>query len=94
MDEKKELEWPCKCTLPSLIGLPCLHTVSKRIKDNGHILPEDIHLFWWYNKSKWEESLVQECGELQQVLEPLVVQGKGQLKGLKGKQKGNRVSSM
>jgi hypothetical protein len=46
--------------------LPCLYTVSERIKDNGPIFLEDVLLFWWYNRPKWEESLVQECGELQQ----------------------------
>jgi hypothetical protein len=75
------------------MGLPCLHTISERLKDGGHILPKDINLFWWYKRSKWEESLVQECGESQMVLESLVVRGKGRPKGLKGKQKGNGVSS-
>ena len=94
VDQKKELQWPCECTLPSSMGLPCLHTVSERLKDGGYILPEDIHLFWWYKRSKWEESLVQVCGETRVVLEPLVVRGKGRPKGSKGKQKGNGVSSM
>jgi hypothetical protein len=94
VDQKKELQWPCECTLPSSMGLPCLYTVSERLKDGGHILPEDIHLYWWYNRSKWEESLVQVCGETQAVLEPLVVRGKGRPKGSKGKQKGNGVSSV
>jgi hypothetical protein len=94
VDEKKELQWPCECTIPSSMGLPCLHTVSERLKDGGHILPEDIHLFWWYKRSKWEESLLQECGESRTILEPLVVRGKGRPKGSKGKQKGDGVSSM
>ena len=45
-DEKKELEWSCKCMLPSSMGLPYFHTISEKLEGGGHILPEDIHPFW------------------------------------------------
>ena len=89
-DNKKELEEPCKCMLPSSMGLPCFHTISERLEGGGHILPEDIHPFWWYNRSKCDDSLLQECRETRTILEPLVVRGKGRPKGSKGKQKGKQ----
>jgi len=69
------------------MGLPCFHTISERLEGGGYILPEDILLFWWYNRSKWEDSLLQECRETRTILEPLVVRGKGRPKGQKGSKK-------
>ena len=57
-EARAELE-PCNCTIKASIGLPCFHTVFERVGDGlGQILLEDIHPFWWYNRSKASTPLV------------------------------------
>ena len=50
---------PCNYTIKALLGLPCFYTILERVRDGlGQILPEDIHPFWWYNRSKASTPLV------------------------------------
>jgi hypothetical protein len=48
--EKKPPESTCTCVIQSSIGLPCYHTIWKRINVGGAILPEDIHPHWWHRR--------------------------------------------
>jgi hypothetical protein len=40
----------CTCIVTALMGVPCFHTIFDRFAENGHILPEDIHPYWWYKR--------------------------------------------
>jgi hypothetical protein len=75
----------CICTIKASMGIPCFHTIFDRLTGNGHILPEDIHPFWWYKRPEQgttSEIAVQTAGV---VLNPAVVRGKGRPKGAKGR---------
>jgi hypothetical protein len=80
---------PCTCTVKTSMGIPCFHTVFERLNGNGHILPEDIHPFWWYKRPEVGTSLAVNVQTERVVLEPAVVRGKGRPKGAKGKNSKN-----
>ncbi|RFU33344.1 hypothetical protein B7463_g3034, partial [Scytalidium lignicola] len=65
------------------MGLPCYHTIWERIKDGGSVRIQDIHLHWLYYRSP---EITQEP-PLIQVLDPLVIRGKGRPKGALGQGK-------
>jgi hypothetical protein len=71
------------------MGVPCFHTVFERLNGNGHILPEDIHPFWWYKRPEVGTSLAVDIQTERVILEPAVVRGKGRPKGAKGKNSKN-----
>jgi hypothetical protein len=79
----------CTYTVKTSIGIPCFHTVFKWLNGNGHILPEDIHPFWWYKHLEIGTSLTVNVQTERVVLEPAVVCGKGRPKGAKGKNSKN-----
>jgi hypothetical protein len=82
--------WPCKCTITTSHGLPCFHDVSERFNEGGQILPEDIHLFWWYDNTKASTVFATRPLVSKAILEPVTVRGKGRPKGSKGaSSKGN-----
>ncbi|RFU24658.1 hypothetical protein B7463_g11688, partial [Scytalidium lignicola] len=65
------------------MSLPCYYTIWERIKDGGLVRIQDIHLHWLYYQSPEtaQEPL------LIQVLDPLVICGKGRPKGTLGQGK-------
>ncbi|RFU27819.1 hypothetical protein B7463_g8517, partial [Scytalidium lignicola] len=73
----------CNCTIQKSMGLPCYHTIWERIKDGGSVRIQDIHLHWLYYRSP---EITQEP-PLIQVLDPLVIRGKGRPKGALGQGK-------
>jgi hypothetical protein len=77
---------PCQCTVRSCMGVPCFHELSQRLSDAGQVLPEDIHPFWWYDRSKLRTILDNRPAQAV-VLEPAIVKGKGRPRGSKGLQK-------
>jgi hypothetical protein len=81
---------PCTCTVKSSLGIPCFHTLFDRFADNGHVLPEDIHPFWWYNRPERGTSSEVAIQTERVVLSPAVVRGKGRPKGAKGKKSKNQ----
>jgi hypothetical protein len=80
---------PCTCTVKASLGIPCFHTLFNRIADNGHILPKDIHPFWWYKRPERDTSSEIAIQTERVVLSPAVVRGKGRPKGAKGKKSKN-----
>ena len=60
------------------MGLPCSHTIYERKKASGVIRLEDIHPHWYF-----DHTICQDLDQTQ-VLEPLVIQGKGRPKGALG----------
>jgi hypothetical protein len=79
----------CTCTVTALMGVPCFHTLFDRFTGNGHILPEDIHPFWWYKRPEQGTSSEIAMQTARVVLNPAMVQGKGCPKGAKGKKSKN-----
>jgi hypothetical protein len=75
----------CRCTVTSSMGIPCFHKVSERLKGVGHILPEDIHPFWWYKRPEPGTTSTVAVQTSRTVLNPAVVRGKGRPRGAKGK---------
>jgi hypothetical protein len=80
---------PCTCIVKASLGIPCFHTVFDRFIDNGQILPEDIHPFWWYKRLERGTSSAIATQTADIVLNPAVVRGKGRPKGAKGKKSKN-----
>jgi predicted transcriptional regulator len=77
---------PCNCTIKQSMGLPCFHTVHKRLLNGGYILPTDIHPFWWYKRP--EPSTSSSTVSVQAhwlILDPAVVRGKGRPRGSRNK---------
>jgi hypothetical protein len=83
-EEEASLEWPCQCTIQASMGVLCYHDLFKRLRDGGQVLPEDIHAFWWYDRTKVSSLENTNDG----APEPVTVKGKGRLKGLRGNKKG------
>lgn len=89
-EDEATLKWPCQCTIQASMGLPCFHDLFNRLRDGGQVLPEDIHPFWWYDRSKASTTVQRAI-----VLDPAVVKGKGRPKGSKGKRKkGSGITGM
>jgi hypothetical protein len=76
----------CRCTIQGSIGLPCFHTIWARIKDGGVIQTEDIHPHWFYNMPSGSILSIYKQESIQ-VLNLIVIQGKGRPKGALGKGK-------
>ena len=62
-----------------MIGLPCSHIIYKRKQASSVIRLEDIYPHWYYDHTISNQDLDQN-----QVLEPLVIRGKGRPKGALG----------
>jgi hypothetical protein len=93
-EDDASLEWLCQCTIQASMGVPCFHDLFKRLRDSGQVLPEDIHPFWWYDRTKVSITL-EARATCAIVLDPKVVKGKGRPKGSKGNhQKGDGVAGM
>ena len=75
------------------MGLPCYHIVLERLANPGHILPEDIHPFWWYKRPKPNTASAIAVQTLLVILNPAVVRGKGRPRGSKNKEKGHGVTA-
>jgi hypothetical protein len=80
---------PCICTVKASPSIPCFHTVFNRFADNGQILLEDIHPFWWYRRLERGTPSAIATQTADVVLNPAVVCGKGRPKGAKGKKSKN-----
>jgi hypothetical protein len=80
------------------MGVPCYHDLFERMKGGGQVLPEDIHPFWWYDRSKVSTILGNRDTGNSIILEPAMVKGKGRPKGSRGNgpraKKGQGVTSM
>ena len=57
-------------------------------------MPEDVHPFWWYDCTKVGTVPVVRLPNLEPVLEPVMVRGKGWPKGSKGNGKNDGVTDM
>jgi hypothetical protein len=96
----------CTCTVQTAYGILCLHTVHKRLRTTGYLLPEDFHKRWWYSQ---EEAVEAEASELDlltsdedplsedelediAIFNPAIVKGKGRPKGSKNKVKGAGIT--
>jgi len=79
----------CNCVSKASMGIPCYHTVAKRLANPGYILPEDIHPFWWYKRPEPSTVSAIEVQTRRVVLNPAMVRGKGGLRGAKGKKSKN-----
>jgi hypothetical protein len=77
----------CTCTVKTSMGIPCFHTIAERLTHPGHILPEDIHPFWWYKRPDAGTSSTIAIQVCPIVLNPAIVRGKGRPKGAKNKAK-------
>ena len=73
------LDCQCTYTIHNTIGLPCSHTIYERKKAGGVTRLEDIYLCWYFDHIIQSQDLDQN-----QVLEPLVIRGKGRPKGALG----------
>ena len=71
-------DYQCSCTIHDTTGLPCSHTIYERKKASGVIRLEDIHPHWYFDHT------IRQDLDQTQVLEPLVIQGKGRPKGALG----------
>ena len=60
-------------------GLPCSHIIYERKKAGGVIRLEDIYPHWYFDHTIRRQDLDQN-----QVLQPLVIRGKGRPKGALG----------
>jgi hypothetical protein len=74
------LERPRRCTVKAFIGVVYFHDLFHCLKGGGHMLSEDIHLFWWYDRAKVSTTIENQA--LQGVvLNSVVVEGNGRSKG-------------
>ena len=62
------------------MGLLCCHTIWKRKRDNGVILLEDIHPYWYYNRP--ESSVATQLPR--PILDPVPIRGRGRPQGALG----------
>jgi hypothetical protein len=95
-EEQGSLSVYC-CTITASIGIPCFHKVFERLRGAGHILPEDVHPFWWYKRPETSTSSAIDMQINDIVLNPAKVRGKGRPKGAKGKgthEKGSGLTGM
>jgi hypothetical protein len=82
----------CTCKIEKSMGLPCFHTVEKRLASPGYILPEDIHPFWWYKRPDTStSSIAVQVRPI--VLAPAVVRSKGRPRGSKNKAKDHGITA-
>ena len=73
----------CSYTIQKAFGLPCYHTIWKRIQNRGVILLEDIHHYWYYYRpvySAFELSFISTVS-CPIPLNPMRIQGKGRPQG-------------
>jgi hypothetical protein len=89
-EQQKDTLPPCNCVIKASMGLPCFHIVAQRFNSPGHILPEDIHPFWWYTRPEPSTSSAVEVQARRVILNPAIVRGKGRPKGAKGKKSKNQ----
>jgi hypothetical protein len=75
------------------MGIPCYHTVAKRLTNPGYILPEDIHPFWFYKRPKAYTQSDVAAQNPTVVLNPAIIRGKGRPRGSKNKEKNHRITS-
>jgi hypothetical protein len=75
----------CVCITEASMGIPCYHTVAKRLANPGYILPEDIHPFWWYKRPELSTNSAVKVQTRRVVLNPVVVRGKGRPRGARGR---------
>ena len=73
------IPFECTCQAQETIGLPCSHIIYMRKQAGNAIRLEDIHLYWYYDYIISNQDLDQN-----QVLQPLVIRGKGRPKGALG----------
>jgi hypothetical protein len=66
------------------MGVPCYHTVAKRLANPRYILPEDIHLFWWYKRPESSTNSAVKVQTHRVILNPTIVRGKGHSRSAKG----------
>ena len=66
------------------MGILCYYDLFNRLKEGGQVLLEDIHPFWWYDRTKACTTAENEVPKAV-VLDPAIVKGKGRPKGSKGK---------
>jgi hypothetical protein len=85
---KGPLPTPCTCTIQASHGLPCFHILKERTQDPGHLLADDIHPHWWIERPKPGTSTRITMPVPHQLLDPMIVRGKGRPKGAVGKAKG------
>jgi hypothetical protein len=77
------------------MGIPCFHKVAERLRGVGHILPKDVHPFWWYKRLEQGTTSAVALQINDTVLNPAVVCRKGRPRGAKGKHsKNHRTTSM
>jgi hypothetical protein len=79
----------CNCTVTTSMGIPCFHKVAERLCGARHILPEDVHPFWWYKRPEQGTTSAVALQINNTVLNPAVVHGKGRPQGAKGKHSKN-----
>jgi hypothetical protein len=84
LQEGEELS-PCTDQFYSATGLPCAHTVQKRLKNGEPLRPEDFDLYWFFNKPIDNTHSLPDPINLAQ--NPRTVQAKGRPKGSYGKGK-------
>jgi hypothetical protein len=84
---------PCKCTIQSSMGILCFHDLAYRLSEGGQVLPEDIHPFWWYDRTK-VSTILENQPPRAIALDPAVVKGKGRPKGSKGNKRGEGSEGM
>jgi hypothetical protein len=51
-EDEANMDYPCRYTIQESMGVLCYHDLFERLRDSGQVLPQDIHPFWWYDRSK------------------------------------------
>lgn len=80
---------PYNCVIQTSIGLPYYYTIRARQDNPRAIRLVDIYPYQWFSR----ENEVREHIERRILLNPVKVNSKGRPIGVKGKKKGDRVSS-